>query len=124
MPICDTPPKIERIQIELLRKMPPWRKMEIVGQMNEMVRALAMAGLRQRYPQDSPARLQRRLADLLLGPELAAKVYGPLVEESDLRSKLGTQAERLDLEHIRRLADELVMSDLLAHAREESANWR
>jgi len=34
--------------------------------------------LRARFPQDSAAQLRRRLADLWLGPELAAKAYGPL----------------------------------------------
>jgi hypothetical protein len=41
-------------------------------------RALALAGLRERFPHDSPAQLRRRLADLWLGAELAAKAYGPL----------------------------------------------
>jgi hypothetical protein len=76
----DTSPEIERIQIEHLRRMPPWRKMELVGDMNKAVRALALAGLRQRHPDDTPKQRNRRLADLILGPELAARVYGPLQE--------------------------------------------
>jgi hypothetical protein len=78
----DTPLEIERLQIERLRQMPPWRKMTLVGEMNRTVRALALAGLRQRHPDDTPAQRRRRLADLLLGPELAGRVYGPLPEES------------------------------------------
>jgi hypothetical protein len=74
----DTDPKAERVLLELLRREPAWRKLEMVGQMNEAVRTLALNGLRSHYPNDSPDRLHRRLADLLLGPELAAKVYGPL----------------------------------------------
>jgi hypothetical protein len=77
----DTHPEIERLQIEGLRRMPTWRKIELVGDMNEAVRTLALAGLRQRYPDDTPAQRRRRLADLLLGPELAARVYGPLQED-------------------------------------------
>ena len=77
----DTHPEIERLQIEGLRRMPTWRKMALVGDMNEAVRALALAGLRQRYPDDTPAQRRRRLADLVLGPELAARVYGPMPEE-------------------------------------------
>ncbi|MGD1994834.1 MAG: hypothetical protein PVI59_16700 [Anaerolineae bacterium] len=46
-------------------------------QMGQAVRALALAGLRQRHPEDIPAQ-RRRLADLTLGPELASRVYGPL----------------------------------------------
>ena len=78
----DTHPEIERLQIEGLRRMPPWRKMALLGDMNETVRALALAGLRQRHPDDTPAQRRRRLADLVLGPELAARVYGPLQEDT------------------------------------------
>ena len=49
--------------------------------MNRAVRDLALAGLRQRHPNDSPAQRRRRLADLLLGQELAARVYGPVLED-------------------------------------------
>jgi len=74
----DTRPKAERVQIELLRQAPAWRKLELVGQMNLTLRTLALAGLRQRHPDATPEELRRRLADLLLGPDLAAQVYGPL----------------------------------------------
>jgi hypothetical protein len=77
----DTPPDIERWQIERPRQMPSWRKMMLMAEMNQTVRTLALAGLRQRHPDDTPAQRRRRLADLLLGPELAARVYGPLVEK-------------------------------------------
>jgi hypothetical protein len=78
----DTPPEIERLQIEQLRQMPSWRKMALMAGMGQTVQMLALAGLRQRYPGDTPAQQRRRLADLLLGPELAARAYGPLQEES------------------------------------------
>ena len=79
---ADTSPHIEQMQIEGLRQMPGWRKLELVGEMNRTVRELALAGLRQRYPDDTSAQRKRRLADLLLGPELAARVYGSMPEES------------------------------------------
>ena len=74
----DTRPEAEQVMLELLRQAPAWRKLELVAQMNETVRALVMSGLRQRYPLASSEELHRRLADALLGPELAARVYGPL----------------------------------------------
>lgn len=67
--------------IRLLRQAPSWRKLEMVDQLNQSVRLLALAGLRQRYPGENEARLQRRLASLLLGDELVRKVYGLLPEE-------------------------------------------
>lgn len=74
----DTQPEAEQVQIELLRQAPAWRKLHMVGEMHQALCLLALSGLRQRYPQASEGELRRRLADLLLGPELAARVYGPL----------------------------------------------
>jgi len=73
----DTSPEIAAIQMELLRKASPARKLEMLGQMNLTVKTLALSGLRTRYPDDTPEALRRRLADLILGPELALKIYGP-----------------------------------------------
>ena len=76
----DTRPEITALQMNLLRQASPARKLALLGQMNETVKVLALAGLKSRYPDETPDQLRRRLADLLLGPELALKVYGPLVE--------------------------------------------
>ena len=74
----DTHPKMEALQIQFWRQASPQRKMHILAQLNASARTLAMAGLRSRYPQADEAELRRRLADLLLGEELARKVYGGL----------------------------------------------
>lgn len=74
----DTDSKMETLQIQLLRTAPSWRKMEMLAGLNAFARRLALAGLRQRYPNAGEAELQRRLADLLLGPDLARNVYGDL----------------------------------------------
>ncbi len=74
----DTDPEAEDVQLEIYRRMPAWQKIELVFEANAMSRALAMAGLRSRYPQAGPEELRRRLMDLLLGEELAARAYGPL----------------------------------------------
>ena len=74
----DTRPEAEAVLIRLLRQAPPWRKLIMVGQLNQAVRTLALSGLRTRHPEATPQELRRRLADLLLGPDLAAQVYGPL----------------------------------------------
>ena len=74
----DTHPKMEALQIQLLRQATPARKMEMLAQLNASARTLALLGLRSRYPQDGEAELRRRLAGLLLGEELARKVYGDI----------------------------------------------
>jgi len=75
----DTHPKMEALQIQLWRQASPTRKMNMLGQLNSSAHTLAMTGLRSRYPNISEAELRRKLADLLLGTELARKVYGEIV---------------------------------------------
>lgn len=76
-PLTDTHPDAKQVLLELLRRTPGWRKLELMGQLNQMVCTLALNGLRERYPDESEDELHRRLADLLLGEELAEKAYGP-----------------------------------------------
>ena len=73
----DTAADVERMQIEHLRRLPAWRKLALVGEMNRTVQTMALAGLRQRHPDDTPEQRRRRLAALLLGSELATRAYGP-----------------------------------------------
>jgi hypothetical protein len=77
----DTSPETERILFAMLRDMPAWRKLELVAQLNQAVRELALSGLRERYPQADEAVIRRKLADLVLGSELAEKAYGPVTEK-------------------------------------------
>jgi hypothetical protein len=71
----DTHPKMEAKQIELIRSMPPWKKISIVDGLNETVKTLAISGIKQRHPDANPKQIQRMLAELMLGAELARKVY-------------------------------------------------
>jgi len=77
----DTSPEAEEILVNIWRRASAARKIAMVLSANRTTRALALTGLRERYPNESEARLQRRLADLRLGPELAEKAYGPLGAE-------------------------------------------
>ena len=80
--LSDTRPEIAALQLKLLRQATPARKLAMLGQMNQTVKTLSLSGLCSRYPDDSSEMLRRRLADLILGPELASRVYGPLVKKS------------------------------------------
>ena len=78
----DTGPEAEQVLINLLRHASVARKLEMLGQMNAAARQLALLGLRARHPRASEAQLQRYLADLLLGADLAARAYGPRPTEA------------------------------------------
>ena len=75
--IFDTTTEAEQVFVELLRQAPIWRKLEMMGQLNAMAKSVALNNVRRQYPQATENGLRRRLADRLLGPELAATVYGP-----------------------------------------------
>ncbi len=80
--LSDTHPKIERLQIELLRQLPPWRKFQMAADMYTTMKTLALVGLRERHPEANEEELRRRLTELLLGPELATWVYNKMALEN------------------------------------------
>ena len=71
----DTHPKMEAMQIQFIQRMSPAKKRGIVNGLNETVRTLALTGIKQRNPNATPEQVQRMLAALMLGEELARKVY-------------------------------------------------
>jgi len=74
----DTSPEAERVLIDLLRRAPPWKKFAAIDDTTRAMRELALIGLKERHPRASPEELRRRLAGLLLGEDLAERVFGPL----------------------------------------------
>lgn len=74
----DTSPEAEAVLFNLWRKAPAWRKFEIMEGLNRSTHQLSLAGLRIRFPEAGEEELDRRLADILLGPDLAKKVYGAI----------------------------------------------
>ena len=80
--LSDTCPEVAALQRKLLCQASPAQKLAMLGQLNQTVKTLALSGLRSRYPDDSVEMLRRRLADLILGPTLARRVYGlPVVKK-------------------------------------------
>ncbi len=75
---ADTDPAVEQIVFKFCREAPAWRKLKMAGELTEAMLLLSKSGLRNRYPKASPEQIRRLLADQILGPELAVKVYGPL----------------------------------------------
>ncbi|MEW6102347.1 MAG: hypothetical protein AB1630_00785 [bacterium] len=71
----DTQPEAEKVLIELLRKAPAWRKIEMVSQITTACRELALIGLRRRYPEANDDELKKRLAALVLPREIVIRAY-------------------------------------------------
>ena len=70
----DTEDTAERAQIEILKTLPAWRKLELLGDACETNRALMLAGLRSRHPAALEDELHRMLMELLVGDETAARI--------------------------------------------------
>lgn len=75
----DTDPQVERVLTGLLRDAPEWRRIEIMCGMIETLQQLVFSGVRQRHPHASETEVRSLVADILLGPEVAEKVYGARV---------------------------------------------
>lgn len=73
----DTSDVAAEIQIRLLRAMLPSRKVGLVEDANRAARQLALAGIGLRFPEATEEERVRMLMDILLGAELAKRVYGP-----------------------------------------------
>lgn len=71
----DTHPKMEALQIQLIRRMPMWKKFAMVASLNQTVKTLAISGIKQRHPTATAEQVHRMFVELTLGKELARKVY-------------------------------------------------
>jgi len=77
---ADTSLAAEAVMLDIYRRMLPRRKAALVCDAITTGRQLALVGLRGRHPQESEARLRRRLLGLVLGEAVATEVYGSLEE--------------------------------------------
>ena len=80
----DTSPDIERMQVEAWRRMTALEKAALITGLTRAVHRLAVAGVRQRYPNASPREQFLRLAIVLHGRELARSAY-PEIDALDPR---------------------------------------
>jgi hypothetical protein len=73
---ADTPPEIERLLIEGYRRMPAWRKLHCIAELNAGLRAMQLEEIRRRHPQANEHELRLRLAARWIEPELMRQVFG------------------------------------------------
>ena len=72
----DTTPEARRVQYDIIRRMSLGRKLELVFDMYDTGRLLALAGLRMRHPHATEEELKRLWVRRHLGLELFEQVYG------------------------------------------------
>jgi len=72
----DTSTDAEEVLVTLLRKAPVWKRLKMVEELNDLLRALATADLRRCYPEATEKELHRRLAARLLKREEIIAAYG------------------------------------------------
>jgi hypothetical protein len=73
----DTSADAESVMLGIYRRMPAWRRLELLDEACALAAELARVGLRRRNPNASDEVIERLLRDLTLGEDLAAVVYGP-----------------------------------------------
>jgi hypothetical protein len=74
--VNDTSPAADARYHELLRAMPPERRLEAAMRLSRGVRALALAGIRELFPGADEQELKVRLTVRLYGREVAARLFG------------------------------------------------
>ena len=72
----DTEKSAEKAQLEVLKALPAWKKLELLDEACQTTRTVMMAGLRSRFPEAPEAEIRRKLMDLLVGEEIAERVWG------------------------------------------------
>jgi hypothetical protein len=71
----DTSPEIERMQIEGWRRMSPSEKAATVAALTSAAIEMTRAGIRHRHPDESAESHRMRLAEILLGHDLAHSAF-------------------------------------------------
>jgi hypothetical protein len=77
----DTSPEAWRVFLDLQRKMTPSEKLHRTLEYSDSIRRLAVAGVRQRYPNADEPEVFLRTARSILGDELFRRAYGGRIHE-------------------------------------------
>ncbi len=75
MEAFDTSSEIKEIQIEVLKKMSPEKRLNIAIQLSEIAKKLLMEGIRTRHPEYKKEDVKLALIRILLGDEQFEMVY-------------------------------------------------
>jgi hypothetical protein len=71
----DTAPEAQQVRIELMRKLPVWKRIELTCELIQTLRKLMLADLRRRFPNADEEELTRRLISRLLSRDDVMRAY-------------------------------------------------
>jgi len=72
---ADTTPEAWRVQLEIYRRMPPSKRLELALRMSDSMRELVASGVRARHPEYDEQQVKFAVNRLLLGDELFRKAF-------------------------------------------------
>ena len=72
----DTPPEIEEIWLEMLRKRTPAERFRRVGELSAALQQMAEAETRRRHPDASEREIKLRVASRRIPADLMRKAFG------------------------------------------------
>ena len=78
-------PRFEQRQVDAWRQLSPLQRLRLVSDTTRAVTELALAGIRQRYPQASERECFLRLAAIRLGVDTVRRIYSDAAKLTDLR---------------------------------------
>ena len=82
----DTSTKAEQFHIELIRKAPIFRRLQMVNSLIKKTRLLSWQGICDRYPEERPEERIRRFISLLYRDDaLARRIQNLIIEKNLMR---------------------------------------
>ena len=72
----DTPPEIEEIWLEMLRKRTPAERLRRVGELSAALQQMAEAETRRRHPDATEREIKLRVASRRIPADLMRKAFG------------------------------------------------
>jgi hypothetical protein len=82
---ADTTADIEDRQVEAWRRLSPAERLHLANEASRAATAMALAGIRHRYPNASERECFLRLAAIRLGVDTARRLYPDAAAVADLR---------------------------------------
>ena len=72
---ADTTPEAAWLQIEAFRRMSPGKRLRMVLQLGDSLRAIVASGIRSRHPEFTAEQVNLAVIRLTLGDDLFRRVY-------------------------------------------------